>query len=125
MSGQQFANRGHSTALAACSPAVMRIVPDGVSRNALSAVSSVPISSKRGSTVRSNRSPASVGATLRVVRFSSRSPNRVSSPLIVWLSADCETPSWAAARVKLRAFATAKKARRSLTSRRSIDEPNS
>ena len=33
---------------------------------------------------------------------------------MVWLSADCETPSFAAALVKLRSFATARKARRSL-----------
>jgi len=32
---------------------------------------------------------------------------------MVWLSADCETPSFAAALVKLRSFATARKAIRS------------
>ena len=53
---------------------------------------------------RSRRSPASVGATLRVVRVSSRSPSRSSSPRMVWLSADCETPSFAAALVKLRSL---------------------
>ena len=54
---------------------------------------------------RSRRSPASVGETLRVVRVSSRSPSRASSPRMVWLSADCETPSLAAALVKLRSRA--------------------
>ena len=61
----------------------------------------------------SSRSPASVGDTLRVVRVSSRTPSRASSPRMVWLSADCETPSFAAALVKLRSRATATKARRS------------
>ena len=48
-------------------------------------------------TVWSRRSPAGVGDTLRVVRFSRRMPSRVSKPLIVWLSADCDTPSLTAA----------------------------
>lgn len=56
-----------------------------------------------------SRSPASVGATLRVDRVSRRSPSLASRLRIVWLSADCETPSCAAALVKLRAFATAAK----------------
>ena len=41
----------------------------------------------------------------------------------VWLSADCETPSFAAALVKLRSRATARKARRSLRFSRGIHEP--
>ena len=61
-------------------------------------------------------------ATLRVVRLSSRSPSRASSPPTVWLSADWETPSWAAARVKLRSRATARKASRSLRCARAIHE---
>jgi hypothetical protein len=40
----------------------------------------------------------------------------------VWLKADCDTPSWAAARVKLRSRATAMKASRSLKFSRGIDE---
>ena len=40
-------------------------------------------------------------------------PSRVSKPLIVWLSADCDTPSLVAARVKLRSSATAISAARS------------
>ena len=97
----------------ACSAAVMRIVPAGFSRRSLTAASSASISSNRGPTVSSRRSPASVGETLRVVRVSSRTPSRASSSRIVWLSADCETPSLAAALVKLRSRATAMKARRS------------
>jgi hypothetical protein len=68
---------------AACSPAVMRIVPAGLSRSSLSAANSASISSNRGPMVRSSRSPASVGATLRVVRVSSRKPSRSSSPRTV------------------------------------------
>jgi hypothetical protein len=68
------------------------------------------------------RSPASVGETLRVVRIRSRTPSRASSPRIVWLSADCETPSFAAAFVKLRSLATARKTRRSLMPWRGIHE---
>src|SRR6266516_459886 len=55
----------------------------------------------------SRRSPASVGETLRVVRVNNRTPKRLSSCLMVWLSADCETPSFAAALVKLRSCPTA------------------
>ncbi len=62
----------------------------------------------------SRRSPAGVGATLRVVRVRSRRPSCASSPRTVWLSADWETPSFVAARVKLCSRATASKAWRSL-----------
>ena len=40
--------------------------------------------------------------TLRVVRGRRRTPSRASSWRMVWLSADCDTPSFAAAFVKLR-----------------------
>ena len=59
-------------------------------------------------------SPAAVGETLRVVRVSKRICRRASRPLIDWLNADCVTPSWAAARVKVPSRATATKDRRSL-----------
>ena len=72
------------------------------------------MSAKRGATVRSRRSPASVGATFRVVRVRSRIPSFASRLRIVWLRADCDTPSFVAARVKLRSSATATKATRSL-----------
>lgn len=45
-----------------------------------------------------------------VVRVNNRTPSRSSSSLMVWLSADCETPSFAAEAVKLRSRATATKA---------------
>ncbi len=56
------------------------MVPAGLSRSSLSAASSASISSKRGPTLRSRRSPASVGATLRVVRVSSRTPEPLLEP---------------------------------------------
>ena len=51
---------------------------------------------------------------LRVVRVKSRTPILASSARIRWLSADWDTPSCAAARVKLCSRATAMKASRSL-----------
>ena len=57
-----------------------------------------------------NCSPASVCATLRVVRDNSRTPISSSSARIAWLTADGETPSFFAARVKLRSSATVRNA---------------
>ncbi len=67
------------------------------------------------------RSPASVGATLRVVRLRSFRSSLRSKVRMVWLSADCVTPSCAAARVKLPARTTAAKLAKS--SKRAIDKP--
>src|SRR5437879_1779141 len=58
--------------------------------------------------------PASVGATLRVVRASSGTPKCSSNPLIAWLSAEVDTPSRFAARVKLRSSATVRNADKGL-----------
>ena len=79
--------------------------------------SSASISSKRGATFTNGRSPASVVETLRGVRVSSRRPSLVSSARMVWLNADWDTPSCAAALVKLRSRATASKAMSSFTCR--------
>jgi hypothetical protein len=46
-------------------------VPAGFSRNSVNDAKASSMPSKCGATLRSNRSPASVGATLRVVRVSS------------------------------------------------------
>ena len=51
-----------------------------------------------------------VGVTLRVDRVSRRTFSDSSRLRMVWLSVDCEIPSRAAARVKLRSSATAAKA---------------
>ena len=91
-----------------CSVAVMRTTPAGLSRKSDSATSCAVISSMRGATAWNSASPASVVDTLRVVRVSSRTPTRASRSRMVWLSADCDTPSRVAARVKLRSRATAK-----------------
>ncbi len=100
--------------MAGCSPTVMRIVPAGLSRNSLSAASSFSISSNWEATVRRSRPPAAVDTTLRLVGPSNRRPSRSSRLRIVWLSADGDTPSLAAARVKLCSFATMAKVARSL-----------
>ncbi|MNT46859.1 hypothetical protein D3C72_1835320 [compost metagenome] len=71
--------------------------------------------SNSGAMASMSRWPASVGATLRVVRASRRTPSRSSSARSVWLSAEGVTPSFAAAFVKLWSRATARKACRSLT----------
>jgi len=58
---------------------VIRIEPAGFSRSSISEAISASICSKAGLSVRSSRWPAYVGATLRVVRASKRSPKRDSS----------------------------------------------
>src|SRR3546814_12757696 len=58
-------------------------------------------------------SPASVNATLRVVRLTSRRSRRSSNARSLWLSADGVTPSSSAARRKLLCRAIAKKVARS------------
>jgi hypothetical protein len=57
---------------------VMRTVPAGLLRAAVSELSSCSISWSRGATVLSSWAPASVVETLRVVRVSSRTPKRAS-----------------------------------------------
>src|SRR5438445_3905905 len=73
---------------------------------------------ERGTSDWLSRSPASVGATLRVVRVKSRTPSRASSCLMVWLSVDCDVPSSAAAFVKLRSRTTARNHNKSFRSSR-------
>ena len=97
----------------ACLVAVMRTVPDGFPRRAEAASTPEAISSSAGRTERSSVSPASVVDTERVVRERSRTPSRSSSAFMAWLNADWDTPSSAAARVKLPCSATTAKAARS------------
>src|SRR5436190_15138796 len=56
------------------------------------------------------------------VRDSRRTPILSSSPPIAWLSAEVDTPSRFAARVKLRSSATVRKAERTPSSSRTILE---
>src|SRR5918993_257279 len=100
----------------------MRMVPAGLSRNSLRASTWASISSKCGPMLSSRRSPASVTETAWVVRVRSLMPSRASSKRMVWLRADCEMPILAAARVKLRSRATARKAIRSLMFSRGTHE---
>src|SRR4051812_10559881 len=66
--------------------------------------------------------PASVVATLRVVRASRRTPRRSSRRRIAWLTAEVDTPRRFAARVKLRSSATARNASKTMRSTRAIHE---
>ena len=70
-----------------------------------------------GPTRASSNSPASVSATLRVVRFIRRTPSRSSMSRSRWLRLDTETPCSIAARRKFRVRATATKASRSRRSK--------
>jgi hypothetical protein len=79
-------------------------VPVGFARSRPTSVIADAIPSSEGRSCASRRSPASVGATLRVVRARRRSPRRSSSVRIEWLIADLLTPSFSAAFVKLREF---------------------
>ncbi|MNL18079.1 hypothetical protein D3C87_1392100 [compost metagenome] len=101
---------------------VIRTVPAGLSRMAVSDASSCSISLKCGLNTLSSLCPASVVDTLRVVRVSRRTPKRASSASIAWLSAERDKPSCAAARVKLRACATATKVWRSFRFSLAISE---
>lgn len=60
-----------------------------------------------------SRAPASVGVTLRVVRWSRRTPGRVSRRRTASLSVEALAPLFLAASRKPSAFATARKAARS------------
>ncbi len=95
-------------------PQVIRTIPAGLSRSAVSMSNSASISSMRWPTDCSRRSPAAVTDTLRVVRVSRRICIRSSNPEIAWLSAGWVTPSCAAARVKLPSRATVMKESKSL-----------
>src|ERR1700722_15450759 len=68
------------------------------------------MSSSTGCASASRRAPASVSATLRVLRLRRRTPSRSSKERMVWLSVGAEIPSCAAAFLKFRCSATATKA---------------
>lgn len=80
----------------ACWPAVIRKLPAGLSLNSLSADNWASIVPSAGARVEKSCSPAAVGATLRVVLVSSRTPSRASRRLMIRLSGDCNVPSRAA-----------------------------
>ena len=95
----------------ACSTDVMRRLPAGFPRIAVTAANPASIPSKCGPTVWIRRSPASVGATLRVLRVRSRNPSRVFKPPGMdaaegWSATRRARPP---PRVKLRPLATARK----------------
>src|SRR5437016_12146432 len=111
-----------STVVAAMGETTGRTRPAGRSRKPLITSTAPRMSPSAGRRRAMSCSPAGVGATLRVVRASRRTPNRSSSPRIAWLSAEGDTPRRFAARVKLRSSATARNADRTLSSSRTICE---
>ena len=104
------ASFGKRTRQAADREVTSRMRPAGRSRNFLVSASDCSMRSRAGDRSRSNAEPAAVGDTERVVRARSCRPSRLSSPRMLWLSADCETPRRTAARVKLLSSATIAKA---------------
>src|SRR3989442_3051873 len=113
---------GASSVLAAMGDTTKRTGPAGRSRKPVIRSTAPRMSPSAGRRRAMSCSPAGVGATLRVVRASRRTPNRSSSPRIAWLTAEVETPRRFAARVKLRSSATARNADRTLSSSRTICE---
>jgi hypothetical protein len=116
---------GWTTDWAACLVIVRRSFPAGTSRFMLRRARPVSMPSNAGRSVLSSSSPASVAATLRVVRDSSRTPSRCSSAFMAWLSADWDMPSLTAARVKLPSSATTVNADKSSSSLLRIHAPAS
>src|SRR6266576_366667 len=113
---------GASTVVAAIGETTRRTRPAGRSRSPVITSTAPRMSPSAGRRRAMSCSPAGVGATLRVVRASRRTPNRSSSPRIAWLSAEVDTPRRFAARVKLRSSATVRNADRTLSSSRTICE---
>src|ERR1700730_6253890 len=108
---------GASTRSIAGGGALIRKRPDGTSRRPRTRSSASLTSDIAGPTRASRSSPASVSATLRVVRFIRRTPSRSSMPRSRWLRLETETPCSTAARRKFRVRATATKASRSRRSK--------
>ncbi|MDQ1081601.1 hypothetical protein QE401_004127 [Pseudoroseomonas cervicalis] len=79
----------------------MRTAPAASPLASMASRSAAPISAAAPPKRAASRSPAGVGLTLRVVRWSSCRPSRASKRRIVSLSAERETRSWRAAATKL------------------------
>ena len=92
----------------------MRMVPMGFSRSSLNRKRGLDLL-KLGSNSLKEAFACSRGGDLACGPRQQSKPERSSSARMVWLSADCEMPCFAAAFVKLRSRATARKARSSLT----------
>src|SRR5690348_4486641 len=88
----------------------MRKWPAGLSRNAFTDSSTASKLSSKGRSCTRSRSPASVTATLRVVRLINRTPSRSSSERRLSLKEERDTPSCLAALAKLACSAIATKA---------------
>src|SRR3954465_6372467 len=104
---------GASTRSTAGGGALMRSRPEAIPRRPPTRPPGPPTSRSAGATFESSSSPASVSATLRVVRFIRRTPRRSSRSRSRWLRLDTDTRISTAARRKLRVRATATKTSRS------------
>lgn len=71
--------------------ALIRTLPNGVSRNWFNASSAEPISPNAGESCDRSIAPASVSDTLRVMRLSRRMPPRTPTLLAPWLIAEAVT----------------------------------
>src|SRR6187402_1834252 len=107
---------GGSTRRATLAGTLSLSVPAGRLRKALTTSSAASTSPSAGTNRSNRRAPASVGATLRVVRLSRRRPSRVSSRRTASLSRDGELCEARAASRKPRACTTATNAERSSSS---------
>src|SRR5437879_6934510 len=116
---------GARTVVVARGEITKRTRPAGRSRSPEIKSTASRMSPSAGRSRATSCAPASVGATLRVVRASKRTPKRPSSSRIAWDTAEGVTPRRLAARVKLRSSATARNADRTLSSSRTIREPYS
>ena len=105
--GRNYANLGMSTVRIERTDADIRIVPLGLPLNCARASSSASILPKCSTTVASRRPPASVMIIVRELRASRRTSRLFSKVRTARLTAVCNCPRRAAARVKLRSRATA------------------
>src|ERR1700761_3465192 len=108
---------GASTRSTAGGGALMRSRPEGTPRRPRTSSSAALTSNMAGAPPASGISPASVNATLRVVRLPSRTPSRSSMSRRRWLRPETEMRLSCAARRKFRVRATATNAARSRKSR--------
>src|SRR6266702_1407164 len=119
MSGYAFRNgatMSGKTMRAALDGTLSLSVPVGLSRNTFRTSSAASISLNRGVSFSMRRRPASVGATLRVVRFRRRRPSLASRRRTAMLRLEADTPLLRAASRKPPARATETKAARSFSS---------
>jgi hypothetical protein len=125
VSQQEPRQEGCQNRIAGGTGAVMRMVPVRLFYRVAICAIEVEIASNAGAMLSRSRVPASVSATLLVVRWNKRVPVRSSSRRMVWLIAEGETPVASVARRQLPPWATARKASSWWKSGPRIDELSS